>query len=232
MTEVFLASKSPRRQMLLRSLIDHFIVIQSEVNEDQVPGETPEDYVRRLAAEKARWAGNQLASSTLDDVIVIGADTAVVDQQRIIGKPEDDDDARMILQSLRDNIHQVYSGLAIYLPEQKILISRTVKTDVKMRDYSDDEIELYISSRDPFDKAGAYGIQNEVFDPAPEFNDCFANVMGLPLCHLTLLLSTAGFQDGTDVADKCQELIQYQCPVYQRILSEIPGFFDETKDNE
>ena len=98
-----------------------------------------------------------------------------------------------------------------------------VYTDVTMREYSGKEINEYINSGDPLDKAGAYGIQNEIFNPAPDFNGCFANVMGLPLCHLSLLLRDAELASNKKVAERCQKAINYQCPVYSGILSRKNG---------
>jgi predicted house-cleaning NTP pyrophosphatase (Maf/HAM1 superfamily) len=90
-----------------------------------------------------------------------------------------------------------------------------------MRDYSEQEIENYINSGDPFDKAGAYAIQNKTFNPVPEFDDCFTNVMGLPLCDLYLLMKAAGLKVNDKVAENCQSSIQYLCPVYEKRLSSV-----------
>jgi MAF protein len=219
MTEYILASKSPRRQMLLRNLFNHFIVLDTDVEETKFPGEKPAAYVLRLAEGKALAAGKRMVENSLPEVVVIAADTIVVDQDEMLGKPKDPEDARIILDRLKGKTHQVLSGLAVYHLPTREMRSRVITTEVTMRHYSEKEILDYIASGDPFDKAGAYAIQNESFNPAPEFNGCFANVMGLPLCHLSLLIQEVEGNLNSRIADRCQESINYQCPVYPRILS-------------
>jgi MAF protein len=219
MFEVFLASQSPRRQKLLRCLVDNFFVLRSEVQEVQLANESSQDLVQRLAEEKAQSAGNRIKRDDFPKALVIAADTAVVDQGEIIGKPKNHSEARRILNQLKGRTHQVVSGIAVFLPAQEQMLSQVVETDVKMRDYSDAEVEDYILSGDPFDKAGAYAIQNRNFQPVPFFNDCYANVMGLPLCNLSVMLKKVGYQSDHLVAECCQEAIEYQCPVFQEILA-------------
>lgn len=218
MAEFILASKSPRRKMLLRNLIDHFVVINPEVLEQENPGETPTAFVRRLAKEKALEAGTAIAQSSLGDVVIIAADTIVVDKDEILGKPRDQQDAHRILNQLNGKTHQVLSGIALYQPAEKNIQTKVVCTDVLMREYTENEIQKYINSGDPMDKAGAYAIQNRDFNPAPAFRDCYANVMGLPLCHLAVLMKEMGYKGDEMVAESCQESIHYQCPVYAGIL--------------
>lgn len=214
MAEVILASKSPRRQELLRNLIDQFFVINSEVDETIVSGEKPAEFVERLAKEKAIMAGEKVAGSSLNDLFVIGADTIVVDNDEILGKPIDEDDARRILEQLKGKNHFVLSGVALYNPFSKEIESRVISTEVMMRDYRASEIQAYIDNGDPFDKAGAYAIQNQSFNPVPQMTDCYANVMGLPLCDLYLLMKSMDLEANHQVAENCQVSIQYQCPVY------------------
>lgn len=228
MTEFILASKSPRRKSLLRNLIDHFIVVNSEINEDGVPGETPDEFVRRLAREKAIQGVANLQPNELEEVLVIGADTIVVDGGEILGKPLDQADAARILEQLRGKMHQVLSGIAIYNLSAGEIKTRLVCTEVGMREYTDDEIQAYIASGDPLDKAGAYGIQDREFNPSPDFNGCFANVMGLPLCHLAILMNEMGIETDQRVAENCQDSIEYQCPVYSDILAGMEGYRTES----
>jgi septum formation protein len=218
MTEVILASKSPRRQELLRYLVDQFLVVVSDIDELIQSEELPSDFVLRLAHQKAAIAGEKLTGKSDLDLIVIGADTIVVDGQEILGKPKDEADAHRILKQLRNKKHQVLSGIVLYNPKKGQISERLVETEVCMRDYSDQEIQDYIDSGDPFDKAGAYAIQNKSFDPVPEMRDCFANVMGLPLCDLFVMLNQAGLKVNHSVAVTCQESIQYICPVYKKRL--------------
>ena len=205
--------------MLLRNLINHFFVMETDIDETIQSGEDPSSFVLRLASEKAFAAGKKLDKSTLRDVIVIAADTIVVDREKILGKPIDAADAINILDRLKNRTHQVLSGIAVYQLETEQIRSRMVLTEVSMRDYSDAEVQEYVNSGDPFDKAGAYAIQNDSFDPAPDFEGCFANVMGLPLCHLSLLLREANLEIDSRVANRCQESIHYQCPAYSQILT-------------
>ena len=220
MTAYILASQSPRRRELLRNLINQFIVVETDIEEVIFPGEKPAEYVLRVAKEKALAAGKRMGESSLQDVVVIAADTIVVDQDQILGKPKDPVDAKNILERLKGKSHQVLSGMAVYQFSSKVIQSRMVFTEVRMREYSEIEIQEYIASGDPFDKAGAYAIQNDSFNPAPNIKGCYANVMGLPLCHLSLMLREADLEMNFDVADRCQASIKYSCPVYTSILNE------------
>ena len=228
MTEFILASKSPRRKTLLRNLIDPFIVVNSDVDEREIPGENPDEFVVRLAKEKALKGGAGVLTNSLENAFVLGADTIVVDGTEILGKPQDQMDAARILEQLRDKTHQVLSGIALYNLSNREIQTRLVCTEVVMREYTDDEIQDYIASGDPMDKAGAYGIQNRDFNPAPEFFGCFANVMGLPLCHLALLMKEMGIETDHRVADRCQDSIDYQCPIYADVLAGTKGHSTES----
>ena len=221
MTEFILASKSPRRKILLRNLIDPFIVVNSEVEEQEIPGENPPELVKRLAKEKALQGAASLSSNSLPNALVIGADTIVVDGEDVLGKPLDQADAARILEQLKGKTHQVLSGIALYDLSSGEIQTRLVCTEVKMREYTEEEIQEYIASGDPLDKAGAYGIQDRDFNPAPQFYGCFANVMGLPLCHLAVLMKEMGIDTDHRVAERCQESIEYQCPVYNDILAGV-----------
>lgn len=228
MTEFILASKSPRRKILLRNLIDPFIVVNSDVDEREIPGENPDEFVVRLAKEKALKGGAGVLTNSLENAFVLGADTIVVDGTEILGKPQDQMDAARILEQLRDKTHQVLSGIALYNLSTREIQTRLVCTEVVMREYTDDEIRDYIASGDPMDKAGAYGIQNRDFNPAPDFFGCFANVMGLPLCHLALLMKEMGIETDHRVADRCQDSIDYQCPIYADVLAGTKGHSTES----
>ncbi len=229
MTEFILASKSPRRKILLRNLIDPFLVVNSDIDELVIPGEKPDEFVIRLAQEKALKGGAGVLPNTFENAFVIGADTIVVDGTEILGKPIDQADAARILEQLRGNTHQVLSGIALYNLTNGDIQTRLVCTEVKMREYTEDEIQEYIASGDPLDKAGAYGIQNRDFNPAPEFSGCFANVMGLPLCHLAVLMKEVGIDLDHQVAERCQNSIKYKCPVFAGILAGMKDNSTESK---
>ncbi len=228
MTEFILASKSPRRKILLRNLIDPFIVVNSDVEEREIPGEKPDEFVIRLAKEKALKVGESVLTNSLENAFVLGADTIVVDGTEILGKPLDQMDAARILEQLRGKTHHVLSGIALYNLSTGEIQTRLVCTEVVMREYTEDEIQDYIASGDPLDKAGAYGIQNRDFNPAPEFFGCFANVMGLPLCHLAVLMKEMGIETDHRVADRCQDSIHYQCPIYADVLAGMKGHSTES----
>jgi len=211
---LLLASNSPRRRELLALGGWMFHIEIADLDESQRPGETPADYVTRLAGEKARAV---LPRARVEHVI-IGADTSVVVDGEILGKPVDEAEARSMLHRLRGRTHQVYTGIAILRVETGELLHDVCVTDVPMRAYSDDEIERYLASGDPMDKAGAYGIQNPDFQPVARMEGCYAGVMGLPLCHLTRLLRRVGVTPRADIARSCQAALQYRCPVSRAIL--------------
>ncbi len=211
---VILASNSPRRRELFGLLGLDFKVVPAEVNEALLPTESPWDYVVRLAATKASWVDARLEG----DGFVLAADTTVVDGDQILGKPVDGRDAERILRQLRGRSHQVYTGIAMIMDGQ--LHADWCCTDVPMRSYSDEEIQSYVSSGDPMDKAGAYAIQHADFHPVDNLHGCFANVMGLPLCHLTRTLQKLDIGLVVDVPVACQNHIGYKCPVFDDILGE------------
>lgn len=211
-----LASTSPRRRYLLGLMGWNFQVAPPDVNEDVLPGEAPRAYVLRLAERKALTAGGQRNA----DSVIIAADTTVVDDDELLGKPQDEAEAEEMLRRLRGREHQVYTALAVLQPGQDRLLTDLSATDVPMRSYSDAEMRMYIASGDPLDKAGAYAVQHEGFDPAPDLQGCFANVVGLPLCHLTRTLAHMGLKPNVDVPAACQSDLKYQCPVYETILRE------------
>jgi predicted house-cleaning NTP pyrophosphatase (Maf/HAM1 superfamily) len=116
-------------------------------------------------------------------------------------------------------VHQVYTALTLVDAATGRSVTEVAATDVPMRDYTDDEIEAYIASGDPFDKAGAYAIQHAGFHPVAALRGCYSNVMGLPLCHLVRALRAFGIELGADVPLRCQQHQQYDCDVTDDILS-------------
>ncbi len=209
-----LASNSPRRRELLALGGWIFTLDVADINEDVLPGEEAAVYVERLAVEKAR----AVLPRSHPEHIIIGADTTVVLDGEILGKPVDAAEARSMLTRLRGRSHQVYTGIAVLRASDQRLFSDVCLTEVPMRNYSDTEIAAYIASGDPLDKAGAYGIQNPDFQPVINMQGCYASVMGLPLCHLTVLLRKLGVHPQADVARNCQAILNYTCPVFRSIL--------------
>ena len=211
---LILASNSPRRRQLLALGGWVFDILVSNVDETRLPGEEPARYVRRLAEQKARAVLPRASAAHL----IIGADTSVVIDGDVLGKPADTDEAREMLTRLRGRTHQVFTGIAVLRAGDGHIWTDVIVTDVPMRAYSAAEIERYIASGDPMDKAGAYGIQNPNFQPVASMTGCYASVMGLPLCSLSLLLREAGSPPTADIPANCQFTLNYQCPAFPAIL--------------
>jgi septum formation protein len=209
-----LASSSPRRKQLLSLGNWKFEVIVSDIDESQHIGESPENYVLRLAKEKTLAVAQKASSES----IVIGSDTSVIDGNEILGKPKDAQDAVRMLKQLRGRTHQVYTGVAIYRLSDQHMSTELSITNVPMRAYGDDEIKAYVNTGDPLDKAGAYAIQHPDFQPVHSMSGCYAGVMGLPMCHVVRALEKFGVQAQADVPRACQSLLNYQCPVSSAIL--------------
>ncbi len=215
---ILLASNSPRRRELI-ALGNWTVGLSvSDVDESQRPGESPADYVLRLAEAKARAA---LANDSQAQV-VLAADTAVIygpkEHSTILGKPTDAAEAVQMLKNLRGRVHHVYTGLAVIKTSTGQLLKDLCVTEVPMRNYGDAEIEAYVETGDPLDKAGAYAIQDARFQPVEKMRGCFASVMGLPMCHLVRLLAKIGITPNADVPANCQTYLHYQCPVWAAIL--------------
>ncbi|MEI7187540.1 nucleoside triphosphate pyrophosphatase [Dickeya dianthicola] len=183
MTDLYLASASPRRRELLTLLELPFAILKIDVAEQRQPDETPEQYVSRLARDKAA-AG--VAAAPVD-LPVLGADTIVVLNGQVLEKPRDEDDAARILRALSGQRHQVMTALA--LADRRESVSARVATEVQFRALSNDEITRYIASGEPMDKAGAYGIQGKGGCFVKSIFGSYHAVVGLPLVE-TLELFT------------------------------------------
>jgi MAF protein len=219
-TALILASNSPRRKQLLSLGGWEFKIVVADVDESLHPSEAPGEYVLRLAEAKAKKS----AENAQPENAVIAADTAVVDGDDILGKPVDEADAVGMLKRLRGHTHQVYTGLALLRNSDYSALTDLTVTDVPMREYSDEEIETYVQSGDPRDKAGAYAIQHARFHPVENLTGCYASVMGLPLCRLTHLLEGFDIFPQAEVGYRCQNELQYDCPISNAILrGELAG---------
>jgi septum formation protein len=177
---IYLASKSPRRRKLLKQLGISFKSFTIELNEEILDGEHPIQTVRRLAEHKSFLAVKKIKKG-----IVITADTIVVLNNEIIGKPKNRKDAFQILSKLSGKTHQVYTGFVIVNTVRGTKISGYERTLVTFKRLSKKEIDDYINTGSPMDKAGAYGIQDDfgaVF--VKKINGCYYNVVGLPLAKL------------------------------------------------
>ncbi len=213
-----LASNSPRRRQLLTLLGVPFTVQAVEVDETPQSGEKPLDYVQRLARSKALQAAQKVAASAF----ILAADTTVAMEEAagtwtIFGKPADAQEAEEMLLRLRGRTHFVFTGLALLRNADGSLWEDVCISEVPIRDFSTAEMRAYIASGDPFDKAGAYAIQHAAFHPVENFSGCFANVMGLPLCHLARLLAGAGISGEQNVALQCLQSLDYDCAVTDRL---------------
>lgn len=207
-----LASNSPRRRQLLALAGWEFEINIAAVDESQRPNESPADYVLRLAETKAR------AIQAESEQIVLAADTTVVEGGDILGKPDNAVEAIAMLKRLRGHMHQVYTGVALLRLSDGLLQKELCITDVPMRDYSDEEIDTYVQTGDPLDKAGAYAIQHPGFRPVAGLSGCYASVMGLPMCHVILMMRKINIQPNTEFFAGCETLLEYQCSVSEAIL--------------
>jgi septum formation protein len=183
--DFILASGSLRRQELLQRLGMEFQISVSEFDENSVPYDgDPESYVKTLALEKAR---NILDSET-EGAFILGADTVVCVDGRILGKPSDRIDAFNMIRSLQARSHEVYSGIALIRHGSEICETASVKTSVLFSPMTDQEIEIYLDKNEWHDKAGAYGIQGSAGLFIEGIEGDYYNVMGLPLNTLYKML--------------------------------------------
>ncbi len=188
---LILASASPRRHELLSQAGLTFSVVAAGINEDLLPNEAAAAYVQRLAEEKAQavWNGNVSSDSQEDPLIVLGADTCVVCDGHILGKPANTVDARRMLELLSGRTHAVLTGLAA-VTRGKVVRDVEI-TQVTFNHMIDAEIARYIASGEPLDKAGAYAIQGYAARWIPRIEGCYFNVMGLPIARTIALLAEA-----------------------------------------
>ena len=184
---LILASGSPRRRELLAELGLVFEARTPEVEEELEEHLPVQEAVVTLALRKAESVHAQVPGA-----LVIAADTVVILEGQVLGKPRDEAAARDMLRRLRGRWHEVVTGLVVMAPD--VTRQGAVTSRVKMRSYSDEELEAYVRSGDPLDKAGAYAIQNKVFDPVERVEGSWTNVMGLPLDAVYRWLVLLGIQ--------------------------------------
>ena len=211
---ILLASQSPRRRELLSFTGLGFDLRSADVDESILPDEGPANYVLRLAESKARASARDADEAQ----VVIGSDTAVVDAGEILGKPRDAREAEKMLRQLRGRTHQVYTAIAVYRPEDGMLETELCISDVPMREYTDAEMDTYIQSGDPMDKAGGYAIQHAGFHPVESFSGCFASVMGLPICHIARVFEKAEVAVSAAMPQLCQSSLNYTCTISPAVL--------------
>ncbi|MCD6301953.1 MAG: septum formation protein Maf [Anaerolineae bacterium] len=216
--EIVLASASPRRRELLGTLGLNFRVQPGWVDETPEDGELPTDLARRLAMEKA-VASYRVSRAPL----VIAADTLVVLDGEIMGKPVDPDEAQAMLWRLRGRKHDVLTGLALLDTGRRCVLTQLASTTVRMRPYSRAEVTAYVATGDPMDKAGAYAIQHPTFSPVESLKNCYANVVGLPLCHLVRGLRRLGVAVPRDPLQACPYAVKHGGCVWSRGILDEPS---------
>ena len=208
LTRLVLASSSPRRRELIAAL-DLPVEVKSSGLREGPPheGERPEDYAVRLSREKAR----EVAGSA-GDAVVLAADTSVLIDGAVLGKPADEREATRMLMLLRGREHEVLTGVTLLHGASGQAVSSSRRTRVTLRAYSDREIEEYVQSGEPMDKAGAYAVQDPDFRPASGLDGCYLNAMGLPLCDVLTLLKTLGIPAGVRTSWRPPEQC-VDCPI-------------------
>ncbi len=175
---LILASASPRRKEMLAKLGLDFEVQAAEVDEIPLYGESPEEFVQRAAAEKASEI-----SGSQPDAWVLGADTIVVHEGAILGKPMDAGDALKLLMRLSGQMHKVLTGFCLKRQQENISVSRVIATDVYFSAFTEATAAAYVATGEPLDKAGAYGIQGCGGVLVKKINGSYSNVVGLPLAE-------------------------------------------------
>lgn len=189
--KLILASASSRRMEVLRDAGLTFQIISSAVDETPLPGEPPQELVRRLAESKAQL----VAQRTVGPALVVAADTIVALDGRVLGKPRSADEARETLRTLSGRSHSVLTGLAVIrLPEEAARLELET-TQVTFAPLSDEDIMGYIATGEPFDKAGAYAIQGRGGRFVTRVEGCYFNVVGLPLARLFRILRELGWRE-------------------------------------
>ena len=185
--ELILASASPRRRELLAQLAIPFTVIPANIDESAWPDEVPRAYTMRVAHAKAQHVARQFPTA-----VVLGADSVVVLDQQILGKPRDVEEARHMLTRLSGREHTVLTGVAVLHAAQHFVGLDAVSTLVRFRPLSASVIEHYLATGEPMDKAGAYAIQGAAAAFVASWDGCYTNVVGLPLRRTAALLQAAG----------------------------------------
>ena len=191
-SRLHLASASPRRRMLIQQLGMPVTVGVASVDEMALEAQylgPPEGLGEYLAARKTEAAARALPTGEdSEDVLVVGADTTVILDNRVLGKPADVEEAEWMLRALRGREHLVVTGVALARPGAHDLRGTSVATRVFMRPFADEEIARYVATGDPLDKAGAYGVQHPDFQPVARIAGCYTAVVGLPLCAVAGLI--------------------------------------------
>jgi septum formation protein len=202
MATLYLASGSSRRRELLRQIAVPFLTLIAPIDENALPGESPVAYVERLARAKGQAGLAALADTR--DAVVLGADTAVVLDGQMLGKPADRDEALATLSALSGRSHEVLTAVALVSSQR--VVSRVVTSQVTFRPLSQAEIEAYWASGEPQDKAGCYGIQGLAAVFVSQLHGSYSAVVGLPLCETAALLAEFAIPCWQSLPDHSQEV--------------------------
>lgn len=211
---IVLASSSPRRRKLFALLGLPFHAVVPQVDETPLE-EDPKSTALRLALAKA-----QEAAVSHPGAIIVAADTLVILGEKILGKPKDRAEAATILATLRGNKHRVISAVIVLDAATRQKTEEVADTQLWMREYSQEEIARYIGRGEPFDKAGGYAIQDKEFRPVAKVEGCYANVMGLPLCHLYMALRRVEVKPPATPVTACMGFTGHECIIAQGILGD------------
>jgi len=223
MVELILASQSPRRQALIQLVGYPYQSIAADVDEGSITHPDPAVNVVQTAQLKARTIARQVRGDAAagNRTLLVAADTTVALDGTMLGKPVDPAEAQQMLQALRDRTHEVHTGLVVVDLADKRKVGGTHTAVVTMRDYSDREIEAYVASGDPLDKAGAYAIQHPTFRPVARLDGCYLGVMGLSLCHLLGCLIELDVPLAVDLTALEQAHQGFACLVYQDVVAKV-----------
>lgn len=195
MKKIILGSASPRRKELLEQIGINFEIKTSSA-EEFYTSTVPEEIVKELAFQKAKNVAEELQKEEeLKNLVVIGADTIVALDQEILGKPKDEEDAYRMISNLQGRAHQVFTGTALLIYDEngnQTIVNHAVETKVYVNPMDDEEIYRYIASKEPMDKAGAYGIQGGFAAYINRIEGDYYNVVGLPVSYLYQEMKKAG----------------------------------------
>jgi septum formation protein len=182
-----LASESPRRRDILESVGLKFKTVPAHVNEDYLAGESPRKHVKRLACDKA-----MVIARKYPEAWVLGADTIVVIDRIILGKPKNEVQAKKMLKMLSGREHKVFTGFSIICIASKVFQTKVIQSAVRFKTISPDELDWYLACDEPYDKAGGYAIQGKGAYFIQSIRGSYTNVIGLPLCEVLETLKKCG----------------------------------------
>jgi septum formation protein len=182
-----LASASPRREEMLRLVGVRFAILHGNVDETPRAGEAPEDYALRLSEAKARAVAAMRPGRW-----VLGADTIVTIDGELLGKPATRDEARCMIRKLSGREHTVITAFTLFNSEQAEVIRQAVSSQVRLKEIPNDEVEWYVATEEPYDKAGGYAVQGKASFLISEIRGSYTNVVGLPLCEVVEALKELG----------------------------------------